>query len=146
MRKQCKQRGATLVEAALTLSVFIILIMGILEFGRASSIRHIVTNAAREGARYSVAPFPGTATLPDNAAVTARVQQFLASGGISASDPNVKVVVTQNYSESINGATTTFTTVEVTVPYTFAYFPLQALTSQGKGLTLYSKAVMRNEN
>jgi Flp pilus assembly protein TadG len=43
--------GQGLVEFALLLPILLLLIMGILEFARAWNVRHVVTDAAREGAR-----------------------------------------------------------------------------------------------
>jgi Flp pilus assembly protein TadG len=45
------QRGQSLVELALTLPVIILVLFGILEFGRISYSYIVITHAAREGAR-----------------------------------------------------------------------------------------------
>jgi Flp pilus assembly protein TadG len=49
-----RRRGAAAVEAALVLPVVIMFLFGILEYGRYLMMMQIVTNAAREGARYAV--------------------------------------------------------------------------------------------
>jgi Flp pilus assembly protein TadG len=49
------RRGATVVEAALVLTVCLMLLFGILEYCRYLYALHVVDNAAREGARYAVA-------------------------------------------------------------------------------------------
>jgi Flp pilus assembly protein TadG len=46
-----KQRGQSLVEFALVLPIIILIIFGILEFGRIFSSYIVITHAAREGAR-----------------------------------------------------------------------------------------------
>ena len=46
-----RERGQALVEFALVLGLFLILLMGIVDFGLALSSRVSLTNAAREGAR-----------------------------------------------------------------------------------------------
>lgn len=46
------QRGQSLVEMALTLPVVLMLLMGIMDFGRMMFLYSQVSNAAREGARY----------------------------------------------------------------------------------------------
>lgn len=52
LRKSVKnQRGQTLVELALVLPVIILILFGILEFGRIFHSYIVITNAAREGAR-----------------------------------------------------------------------------------------------
>jgi len=50
-----RRRGATTVEAALVLPVFILFLFGILEYGRYLMYLQILTNAAREGAHYALA-------------------------------------------------------------------------------------------
>jgi Flp pilus assembly protein TadG len=46
--------GAAAVEAALVLSLFLLLIFGIYEYGRLVMMKHLLDNAAREGSRYAV--------------------------------------------------------------------------------------------
>ena len=48
------RRGAAIVESALVLPLVIMFLFGILEYGRYVMTLQIVTNAAREGARYAV--------------------------------------------------------------------------------------------
>jgi len=48
------QKGQSMVEMALILPILILLIFGIMEFGRIFNAYLIVTNAAREGARTAV--------------------------------------------------------------------------------------------
>lgn len=52
-RRILKHKGQTLVETALVLPIILLLIFGIIEFGRILSTNIIVSNASREGARYS---------------------------------------------------------------------------------------------
>ena len=49
--KSDSERGAAEVEFALLLPVFILLLLGIIEFGAAYNAQILVTNAAREAAR-----------------------------------------------------------------------------------------------
>jgi Flp pilus assembly protein TadG len=49
-----RERGQSLVEFALVVPVFIVLVLGIVDFGMALRSYVTVTNAAREGARYAV--------------------------------------------------------------------------------------------
>lgn len=129
-----KKKGATLLEAAITLMLFFTLIFGVLEFGRAYNLYQTITNAAREGARYSVAPFPGTNNLPAPANVEARVQQYLNSVGARSTT----VTVSQNTAGVVNGTNVVYTQVNVTAPYTFLFFPFGSVTMQ-------TSAQMRNE-
>ena len=133
MQRIRKQRGGTLVEAAVVLPVFFLLVLGIIEFARAYNIHQTLTNASREGARYSVAPMAGTATLPSTAQVTDRVNTFLASDGVTGT-----VNINQTISRTVNGIALVYTQVDVTAPYKFLFFPFGTI-------TLGAHSVMRNE-
>ncbi len=54
--KKCKdnERGATLVEFAIGVTVFATAMFAVLEFGRALWVHNALTDAARRGARYAV--------------------------------------------------------------------------------------------
>src|SRR5437899_565810 len=130
MRIQKKDRGATILETAIVLPILFAVLFGIMEFGRAYNIFQTVTNAAREGARYSVAPFAaGTANagnLPTSSQVISQVQHFLQGDGVKVPDGNI--VVVQNCSgtaacPAVNGLALLYTQVTVTAPYKFVYFP-----------------------
>ena len=53
-RKKENQRGATAVEFAIVILLFLTIVFGIIEFGLLMYNQHIVTNAGREGARYGI--------------------------------------------------------------------------------------------
>ena len=131
-----RQRGATIVEAAVSMMLFIMLIMAVLEFGRILNVYHTITDAAREGARFSVAPYPGvTGALPSVSDVQTQVCAFLAS----ASLPCTGVTVNQSYIQTVDGVSTSFTKVDVSATYNFLFVPF------GSSITLNTHAVMRNE-
>jgi Flp pilus assembly protein TadG len=48
-----RRRGMTIVESALVLSVFMLLLFGIFEYCRFLLVLHVTNNAARDGARYA---------------------------------------------------------------------------------------------
>jgi Flp pilus assembly protein TadG len=50
--RQCE--GATMVEFAIGVSVLLLLVLGIIEFGFLWYQKQVITNASREGARYGV--------------------------------------------------------------------------------------------
>ena len=131
-----KERGATIVEAAVTTMLLFLMLFGILEFGRAYNVYQTITNAAREGARFSVAPFPGVSTLPDNGTVTSHVQGFLTAAAISGATISVNQ---SQIGPSVNGVASVSTEVDVTAPYQFLFFPFGTI-------SMTSRAVMRNEN
>jgi hypothetical protein len=47
-----KEQGGVAVEFALLLPVFLVLLFGIIDFGHAWYMRHLMSDASREGARY----------------------------------------------------------------------------------------------
>ena len=49
-----KQKGSTLVEYAIVLTGFLMLIFGIIDFGRAMFAYHYVSSAARDAARWAM--------------------------------------------------------------------------------------------
>ena len=61
------ERGAALLETAITLPIILMICVGIFEFGRAYQTWQVLTNAAREGAR--VAVLSGTTDLEVETAV-----------------------------------------------------------------------------
>lgn len=82
------RRGAAAVEMAIVLPVFFMVVMGIVEFGRAMMVGQLVTNAARHGARES------SVEGATNASVTADVKSFVATAvGVAQSDVTVDIVV-----------------------------------------------------
>lgn len=69
------ERGQSLVEFALVLPLFLMLLLGVAEFGRAWMVRNVLTGAAREAARI-------VAVQGDSASAQARANELLASAGI----------------------------------------------------------------
>ena len=53
-RSRYGERGNAMVEAAMTLPILLVLMVGIFEVGRAYETWQVVTNASREGARVAV--------------------------------------------------------------------------------------------
>lgn len=106
-RRSRSRAGATMVEAAFGLILFLMLVFGIMEFGRLVWIYNTVSYAAREASRYasvrgSAAPAPATANDIRQAVLKDTV-------GLDPNAVNVVVVWTPNNDPS--GA------VAVTVTY-----------------------------
>jgi Flp pilus assembly protein TadG len=75
--------GGAAVEFALVLPVLLLLLMGILDFGRALFIHHVVTDASREAARRAVVR-DGLEGVHKLAAVTAAINVRLATAGMGS--------------------------------------------------------------
>ena len=128
--------GQALAELAIALPVLLLMLVGIFEFARAYQIQQVVVNAAREGARQAVLQ----GVDADSAKII--VERYLTSGAINNGE--VKVFDTNNTGDP--------TTVQVSVPYTFALIgPLIRLATSGSGppgpgdINLTSQATMRHE-
>ncbi len=140
-----KQRGAALVEATITTLLLFALLLGIMEFGRAYNIYQVATNAAREGARFAVAPLAGTNTLPSTDEVIARVKSFLDSSNIRCPEGDDCVTITtptQTVSAPGGAVPLVYTRVSVSVPYNFI---TPQLLGVRPSIRLRTSATMRNE-
>ena len=73
-RPNAARRGLTLVETAIVISLVLLLIFGIYEYGRFVMVRQVIHNAAREGARLAVV---NTNTLTEDQ-IKATVTNYLA--------------------------------------------------------------------
>lgn len=118
-----RDRGAAAVEAALVLPLLLLLVFGIIDFGRMLNAQIKVTEAAREGARASSL----------NANVANRIQDVM--GSLS----NVEVAEQQCGSNPGAGAD-----AQVVVRYSFEFVtPFSALAGLAGGpITLTSTGVM----
>jgi Flp pilus assembly protein TadG len=133
--KQRKERGATIVEAAIVLLMLITLVFAAFDFGRAYNVYQVMTNAAREGARYAVAPNAGTSTLPTQDQIKARVKQFMNSAYVKIDDDDIDITTV---TKTVSLAAETYTRIEVTSAYNSFFVP-------GLDVTLKTEATMRNE-
>jgi Flp pilus assembly protein TadG len=86
-RSRLDERGQALAEFALVLPVLLLLIAGIIEFGRAWNMNQVVTDAAREGARYAVVA-DGKITLDS---VEQNVKSRLALGAVDTASAVVDI-------------------------------------------------------
>lgn len=138
------ERGAALLEAAITIPMLLLISVGIFEFGRAWQTWQVLTNAAREGARLAVLPDP-TPGVPE-----ARVREYMTGGQLPGAQ-TAAVNVNRSSTITVNGAAVSAS--EVTIDYPFSFIVLQPVarlvspgTSVGGPLTMRAQAVMRNES
>lgn len=103
--RQRKRRGVTAVEFAFVAPVFFIMVLGIIEFGRAMMVQSLLTGAAQQGAR------AGSLTNASTANVTSSVNNYLSSGGISGASTTVSP------SPPSSASSGQAITVTVTIPY-----------------------------
>ena len=149
MKKLRLQTGSNIVEFAFILPLLLVLVSGIVDLGLALYDKAVITNAAREGARFGMVfgevsiPGGGRPTPPQ---VIARVNQYL---GIDATHPNGWLVnfgpsnlsILPVYFPSNNSGD------QLTVTVTFTYHHYVMLITALKGMTsnFTSVSVMRVE-
>lgn len=98
-----KQKGQSLVEFALLLPVFILILFGVMEFGRLWEMTNMLTSAAREGARIAAV------TNPDITRTISAAQNILSVGNIN------------NATITVSGPNSAY---EITVTVSIAYTPM----------------------
>ena len=90
------ERGQTMVELAIILPLFLILVFGIIEIGRAWGTQQSLTRAAREGARILVMPYGAGLTYASEEAVKlaaeAAVRTSLNESGVWAAPATIALV------------------------------------------------------
>ena len=143
LRRNKRERGAAMIEMALTLPLLLLLSVGVFEFGRAFQTWQVITNATREGARLAV--LPGAS----DDAVTLRVHTYLDAGQLPFAY-SADVSVDHDGTIAIGATTAAASTVTVSYPFEFMVLhPVATLvdpdTDVGEPITMSVSATMRNE-
>ncbi|MBI5576004.1 MAG: pilus assembly protein [Deltaproteobacteria bacterium] len=121
------EKGQSLVEFSLVLPIFLFLLVGIAEFGRAWMTRNILTGAAREAVRIA-------AVQGNSSSATARANNILSSAGINGA------------SVVLNDDGTAYGTCAATVSYNFPLAVAGFLPGlSGTSIPLSSSTSMRKE-
>ena len=140
MRKRLlrSERGAALLETAITLPLILLVSVAIFEFGRAYQTWQVLTNAAREGARVAIL----AGTTPDQ--IKEAVITYAAVGGLTVTADQIAL--------DQGKALGSWTGSEIKVSYPFQFMvlnPVAKLVSSdataGSPLTMSAVAIMRNE-
>jgi Flp pilus assembly protein TadG len=126
-RRAEHERGNTLAEFAVVLTTAMVLIFGIIDFGRAMYVYHLVGNAARAGARYAIVR--GSAcTAPGCPADATSIRTYVRS--LMPELNSAAVTVNTNWSNS-SGCTTANNApgclVSVNVVYDLSMFAVPLL-------------------
>ena len=141
MKRIRNQRGAALLETAITIPLVLLVTVSIFEFGRAYQTWQVLTNAAREGARVAVL------AESTDAMVTDAVRNYMAGGQLQQAATAVVMV-----ERTVPFGAKTASKVTVTYPFNFTVLnPVIRLVNKsstvGKGTTnMVSSALMRNES
>ncbi len=141
MKRMRGEKGAALIEAAVTVPIILLISVGIFEFGRAYQTQQVLTNAAREGAR--VAVIEGTT----DADVRTRVRDYVTRGGLTTLTDGQIVV---QRAVPLTGSSTA-SSVEINYPFQFMVLnPVVRLVAPtdrttGAPITMKAATLMRNE-
>jgi hypothetical protein len=140
--KKKKERGAALIESAITIPILLLVSVSIFDFGRAYQAWQVLTNAAREGARVSIIAGKTDDQVRD------AVTQYVNGGGlpVDAEHP-LSVNLERSIEFGSNNAS------RITVNYGFKFIVLgpvmkmvNSSSTRENALTMGAVAVMRNEN
>lgn len=130
-RNRRRRRGAAVVELAAVSPIFVMLILGMIEYGRLVMVQQILTNAAREGARVGVLD---NRTASD---VTSAANQYLSAANIQTAT----ISVTPDPPNTASSGDPV--TVTITVPFSqVSWLPSPLFLG---GTTMTSTATMRRE-
>ncbi len=136
MSARKRQRGSALLEYAVIVTVFLMLIFGIIDFGRALYTYHYLSNAARDATRWSAVngttcnsdgSCNGTGGMNNGTASTTDIKNYVKNNVPSAIDP-AKLTTNVNFLNS-NGPTACGSgglaapgcTVQVQISYAFNF-------------------------
>lgn len=132
-----ERRGAALVEFALLISLLLVLLFGIIDFGRALFTANNLTAAAREGARYAAVLNNPAANVT---AIQQRVATYMSPFGSAPINPATQVHV------SFNASSTSLESITVRVDYPFTWLtPFRQLFGGTLTDTLHAQARFRWE-
>jgi Flp pilus assembly protein TadG len=127
---RCRERAVTITTFALVMPVFMFIIFGTLEMSRVLSAWMVITNEAREAARYGAVTFDGSQPLAteqaaEQTAVRAYLQQrlsgVLASSGVYRQPDVVLVPTAQNQSPLVQ--VTVYYKVDLVTPLIASVLP-----------------------
>jgi hypothetical protein len=148
LRGAARERGAELVEAAIVLPVLLSLLIGIVWIARAYNVYETMTRAAREGARFAVAPScslcPSGNTFPSDGDV-----QGVINGALSASslDPTkVKPAISIQRSQVLDSSNPTSPVSGVIIKFGYPFQFVIPFTSLNlTTITISTTVQMRQE-
>jgi Flp pilus assembly protein TadG len=90
------QRGAAIIEFALVVPIFFLVVWGIISFSRAYQRLNTLTNALREGARWaSTRPFPYSVAREDS--IKTQVRNYSVAYGFPIDTARVIIDESSNY-------------------------------------------------
>lgn len=136
LRRRSRNRlGQGLVEFVLIAPMLLVLIMGLVHFARAWNIRHVVTDAAREGAR-NIAIYNASITTDSAMQI---IHSAMAASGLDTASATITID---------DGGHATGSPVSVSIEYPYTIGILQTFLGWALSdaqFTIGTTFVMRNE-
>lgn len=130
-------KGQAMVEFALVLPLLILIIMGVFDLGRGIYSYNVISNSAREGARYGIVRCDSlTASLPTSERANVKNTAIAKAIGVDPAD----IAINQDTDIVLSPDCTFGSSLTVTVHYTFHPLTLFFTT-----LNLVGKATMTIE-
>lgn len=127
--------GQAMVEFAIVIPLLLMIMIAVFEFARAWNVYHIMTDAARAGARTAVVADP---TVTQDSVINI-VRAALARGAVN---PDLATITVTGF----RTGTGTPAEVQIELPYQFVFIrPFMGWTSSDASITLTTDFVMRNE-
>jgi len=129
--------GQSLVEFALVMPIVLLMLVGIIEFGRAWNVQQVLTDAAREGARQAVLANPAVTQQ----SVRSTINAALARAAIDTTTAQITL-------NGVGAPVGNLVTVDVQSPYQFRFLGvLINLSGLGQNgyVVLKTQFVMRHE-
>lgn len=137
-RRKSNRPGQSLVEFALTLPFLLLILMGIIQFGRAWMAQQVLTDAAREGARRAAVADP-TVTIDT---VHKVVKLALARAAL---DSSAVQIIMSGTAIGTAGTRGDAIGVHLALPYSLGWLTPFMQFSMGQGVTLRTYAEFRHE-
>ena len=133
-KKLGTRMGSALVEMAFVLPIFVLLLVGLVEFSRVLMVKQVITNAAREGARAGATDLDDAGAL--STALTVSENYIVASGVLVASATVTPSFVTTGGSEAL----------QVVIDYGYDSLLTSFVPEIPSTVSLRSLAIMRRES
>lgn len=133
-KKFRSETGSAMLEMAIVLPLFLLLTAGVVEFSQVLSVKQVITNAAREGARAGAVDLDDTGALSTARDVS---EKYIQSSGVEL-EPTT---ITPTFVSTGGSAA-----LEVIVQYDYHSILTEFIPGIPAHFTLQSAAIMRRES
>ena len=140
LSREPRDQGQALVEFTLVVPIFLLLLLGIVEFGLILYNQHVITNASREGARYGIVVH---SPRRDTTEIRIVVDEYCLDNMVTFG-PAVPLTLVTPQTTTAGATFGQDLTVEVTFHYAFLVFP-EFLGDLFGGMDLRATTTMKYE-